>query len=115
VKVNCDNQAALKLIYSGVMKAKTKHIAAKYHHVCDEQKQQKSIEFHYNSTQNNIEDLLTKALQGARHQSLTEMIGIGSSWWDIQEREIVGSNGMESGGNDENVIYAERGGNFEYS
>ena len=37
VPIGCDNQGALKLITSGVLRQKSKHIDVKYHHVHDEQ------------------------------------------------------------------------------
>jgi len=37
VPIGCDNQGALKLITSGVVRQKLKHIDVKYHHVHDEQ------------------------------------------------------------------------------
>jgi hypothetical protein len=37
VPIGCDNQGAIKLITSGVVKQKSKHIDVKYHHVHDEQ------------------------------------------------------------------------------
>jgi len=37
VPIGCDNQGAVKLIASGVVRQKSKHIDVKYHHVHDEQ------------------------------------------------------------------------------
>jgi len=37
VPIGCDNQGALKLIASGVVRQKSKHIDVKYHHLHDEQ------------------------------------------------------------------------------
>jgi len=37
VPIGCDNQGALKLIASGVVRQKSKHIDVKYHHIHDEQ------------------------------------------------------------------------------
>jgi len=37
VPIGCDNQAAIKLIATGVARQKSKHIDVKYHHVHDEQ------------------------------------------------------------------------------
>jgi hypothetical protein len=34
--LGCDNQGALKLLETGVVQAKTKHIDVKYHHTRDE-------------------------------------------------------------------------------
>ena len=39
VPIGCDNQGALKLITSGVVRQKSKHIDVKYYYVHDEQQQ----------------------------------------------------------------------------
>jgi len=36
VPIGCDNQGAIKLITSGVVRQKSKHFDVKYHHVHDE-------------------------------------------------------------------------------
>jgi len=76
IRIGCDNHGALKLINSGVVKAKTRHIDVKYHHVHDEQKTHKTVVFNYVSTDLNIADILTKALPRQRHARLTEMMGL---------------------------------------
>ena len=42
VPIGCNNQGAIKLITSGVVRQKSKHIDAKYHHVHDEQDERRS-------------------------------------------------------------------------
>ena len=92
VRIGCDNQGALKLINTGVFKAKTKHIEVKYHHVHDEQHTQKTVDFHYVSTDANTADLLTKPLAKQRHTELTRMTG-------LLELPSAGSDGVrEEGG-----------------
>jgi hypothetical protein len=73
--INCDNQGALKLIATGVLKAKTKHIDIKFHHARDEQ-EKGHVKFDYVASEDNIADLLTKALPAPRHQTLTSKIGL---------------------------------------
>jgi hypothetical protein len=73
--INCDNQGALKLIATGVLKAKTKHIVIKFHHAKDEQ-EKGNVKFDYIASEDNVADLLTKALPVARHQALTESLGL---------------------------------------
>jgi hypothetical protein len=73
--INCDNQGALKLIATGVLKAKTKHIDIKFHHAKDEQ-EKGNVKFDYIASEDNVADLLTKALPVARHQALTERLGL---------------------------------------
>ena len=47
IRMGCDNQGALKLIDTGIFKAKTKHTIVKYRHIQDEQKNHKTVDFHY--------------------------------------------------------------------
>jgi hypothetical protein len=76
IRIGCDNQGALKLIETGVVKAKTKHIDVKYRHVIDEQKLHQSVEFYYITSDQNTADLLTKALPKERHVRLTKMMAL---------------------------------------
>ena len=69
------NQGVLKLIWTGVTKQKTKHIAVKYHHSHDEQ-QQGHVTFSYVHTLLNAADLLTKPLTTFRHEELEQISGI---------------------------------------
>jgi hypothetical protein len=76
IRIGCDNQGALKLIETGVVKAKTKHIDVKYRHVIDEQKVHGSVEFYYITSDQNVADLLTKPLPKERHVRLTRMMAL---------------------------------------
>ena len=76
IRIGCDNQGVLKLIDTGVFKAKTKHIDVKYRHVHDEQKNRKTVDFHYVNTEVNLADLLTKPLARIRHESLVRRTGL---------------------------------------
>ena len=67
IPINIDNQGALKVIASGIIKAKTKHIELKFHHSHDEQKKKKVI-FEYVKSEDNISDILTKGLGLPAHQ-----------------------------------------------
>jgi len=75
VPIGCDNQGAIKLIASGVVRQKSKHIDVKYHHVHDEQ-MKGSVKFQYVTSESNPADLLTKPLAGPRHEHLTRLIGL---------------------------------------
>lgn len=75
VPIGCDNQGALKLLETGVVKQKTKHIDVKYHHSHDEQVR-KNVKFYYVTSKDNVADILTKALPSPRHQELTRMMGL---------------------------------------
>jgi len=61
VPIGCDNQGALKLIASRVVRQKSKQIDVKYHHVHNKQ-QRGSVKFLYVTSAANPADLLTKPL-----------------------------------------------------
>jgi hypothetical protein len=75
ISIKCDNQAAIKLIKSGVVKAKTKHIDIKYHHSHDEDKRG-TIDFSYIESKENIADILTKPLSAPRHLELMKKMNM---------------------------------------
>jgi len=75
VPIGCDNQGAIKLITSGVIRQKSKHIDVKYHHVHDEQVKG-AVKFHYVTSESNPTDLLTKPLAIPRHEQLLQLIGL---------------------------------------
>jgi hypothetical protein len=75
VPIGCDNQGAIKLIASGVVRQKSKHIDVKYHHVHDEQ-MKGLVKFHYVTSESNPADLLTKPLAAPRHEQLVRLIGL---------------------------------------
>jgi hypothetical protein len=75
VPIGCDNQGAIKLISSGVVKQKSKHIDVKYHHVHDEQVKG-SIQVRYVTSATNPADLLTKPLAVPRHEQLLQLTGL---------------------------------------
>jgi hypothetical protein len=66
VEIGCDNQGALKLLETGVVQAKAKHIDVKYHHTRDEV-QKKTVRFYYVPSAENPSDILTKALSLMKH------------------------------------------------
>jgi hypothetical protein len=78
VKVGCDNQGALKLLDTGVVQAKTKHIDVKFHHTRNEI-QKGSVEFYYVPSAENQANILTKPLHAGKHAYLTEMLHLSSS------------------------------------
>ena len=75
VPIGCDNQGAIKLIATGVVRQKSKHIDVKYHHVHDEQ-MKGSVKFQYVTSESNPADLLTKPLAVPRHEQLLRLIGL---------------------------------------
>jgi len=78
VPIGCDNQGAIKLITSGVVRQKSKHIDVKYHHVHDEQ-MKGSVKFQYVTSESNPADLLTKPLAVPRHEQLLQLTGLTQS------------------------------------
>jgi len=62
VPIGCDNQGAIKLITSGVVQQKSKHIDIKYHHVNDEQ-MKGAVKFQYITSESNPANLRTKPLR----------------------------------------------------
>lgn len=75
VPIGCDNEGALKLIRTGVIRSRTRHIGVKFHHVVDEQKKG-SVSFYHISTDQNPADLMTKALHAPRHKELLKFINL---------------------------------------
>jgi len=75
VPIGCDNQGAIKLITSGVIRQKSKHINVKYHHVHDEQ-MKGTVKFQYITSESNPADLLTKPLAVPRHERLLQLTGL---------------------------------------
>jgi hypothetical protein len=75
VPIKCDNQGALNLINTGVIKAKTKHIDVKFHHTHDEQ-EKGNVKFDYIPSRENVADLFTKPLPTTHHRELTRMCGL---------------------------------------
>jgi hypothetical protein len=78
VPIGCDNQGAIKLITSGVVKQKSKHIDVRYHHVHDEQTRG-SVHFQYVTSEANPADLLTKPLAAPRHTQLLQLIDLSTN------------------------------------
>jgi hypothetical protein len=73
VKIGCDNQGALKLLETGVIQAKTKHIDVKYHHTRDEIAKGK-VAFSYVASAENPADILTKALNAHKHNYILDKL-----------------------------------------
>jgi hypothetical protein len=72
--IGCNNQGAVKLIESGVVKAKSKHIAVKNHHIHNEHKKGEINVYHI-SSEDNVADPFTKALPVPKHERLTSLLG----------------------------------------
>jgi hypothetical protein len=73
--INCDNMGALQLLNTGVIKAKMKHIAVKYHHSHDESKKG-TVAFQYTPSKENVTDILTKPLARPAHLNAIDLLGM---------------------------------------
>lgn len=90
VQMRIDNQGALKHILSDTSaEAATRHIAVKLRHVAYEQKEEKSVNFEYVKSEDNIADILTKPLFAEKHHKFT--LSLMSR--DIKGREEKGEEG----------------------
>ena len=90
IPIGCDNQGAIKLITSGIVKQKSKHIDVKHHHVHDEQLKG-SVHLQYVTSATNPADLLTKPLAAPRHTQLLQLVGLvknDSSLNSVKEKGV---------------------------
>jgi len=65
-----DNQSTIKMVYNDLNHQTTKHIAPKYHYT-KEQVQRNIVKIEYIPTEEQLADLLTKALFTEVHQDLS--------------------------------------------
>ena len=70
-----DNQGAIKLIETGIVQAKSKHIDVKHRHSHDEQARG-IVEFRYVPSAANTADAMTKPFPRPRHEELTKMMNL---------------------------------------
>jgi hypothetical protein len=74
--VRTDSNGALKNIQAaGYGKSRNKHIDVKFHH-CRDLHATQELEFSYVSTNDNLADIMTKALGPEKHRGFTEGIGL---------------------------------------
>jgi len=73
--INCDNQGALTLITTGIIKARTKHIDVCYHNSRDLHKR-RIVNYSYIHMDENVADLLTKAFTKDKHTKFTKAMGL---------------------------------------
>jgi hypothetical protein len=74
LSINRDNQGAVNLITTGVIKARTKHIEVSNHNSRDLNKRQ-IVTYCYVHTHQNVADILTKASMKDMHEQFTKAIG----------------------------------------
>ena len=73
--INCDNQGAITLITTEIIKARTKHIDVCYHNSRDLHRR-RIVNYSYVNTNENVADILTKALTKDKHTKFTKAMGL---------------------------------------
>ena len=75
IPIYCDNQGTIQLTRNPEQRQKTKHIDLRYHYI-REQQDKGQIEIRYVESENQLADILTKALPRPRFESLREALNI---------------------------------------
>jgi hypothetical protein len=73
--INCDNLGALTLITTGIIKSRVKHIDICSHHSQD-LPQQRIVHYSDVHTDENVADILMKALTKDKHTKFTKAMGL---------------------------------------
>ena len=73
----CDNKSAVAMVKNPVFHGRTKHIKIKYHFVREAEKEKEVKLVHCNS-EDQVADILTKALPKARFETLRTILGVSS-------------------------------------
>jgi len=73
--INCDNQGALTLITTGIIKARTEHINVCYHNSRDLHKR-RIVDYSYVHRDENVADILTNAVTNDKHRKFTKAMGL---------------------------------------
>jgi len=75
ITINCDNKSVIVMTKNPIHHSRTKHIAIKYHFFREPETNMK-IQLEYCTTEDQIADIFTKALQGPRFELLHAMLGV---------------------------------------
>lgn len=75
IKIFCDNTSSIKLATTDAYRERTKHIDVRFHHLRENIEENK-IRVEYVSTNENVADALTKALNGPKNDQLTKLMGL---------------------------------------
>jgi len=75
IKINCDNQGAIALAKDNKFHSRTKHIDLRYHFIREAVEDGK-INISYIPTDQNVSDLLTKALARSKFQGFADVLGL---------------------------------------
>jgi len=74
-RIHCDNESCIRLTEDSVFHARTKHIDNKYHYI-KSLVQDGVIELHYIPTDEQIANILTKALPNKKLEYLRDKLGL---------------------------------------
>ena len=100
IMINCDNQGVIALAKDNKFHSQTKHIDLRYHFICEAVEDDK-IRVRYIPTDENISDVLTKALAKPKFQCFVEMLGLRAEKMGEVKKEKTGEKGF-------NQIYRTR-------
>jgi len=73
--LRCDNQSAIALCRDSKFHARTKHIDIRYHFICEAVSDRK-MEIHYVPSNENLADIMTKALGRTQFEKFVKMLGL---------------------------------------
>jgi hypothetical protein len=81
--IYCDNQSCIKLLENPIFHDRYKHIEIHYHFICD-YVQSGVVELQYISTEEQVEDILTKALGRGKFVFFRDKLGVVSNTFLIK-------------------------------
>ena len=93
ITINCDNQGAIALAKDNKFHSRTKHIDLRYHFI-REAVQDKKISVSYVPTDENVSDVLTKALARPKFQRFVKMLGLKAENMGEQRKGKTGEQGV---------------------
>ena len=93
ITINCDNQGAIALAKDNKFHSRTKHIDLRYHFI-REAVQDEKITVSYIPTDENVSDVLTKALAKPKFQRFVEMLGLRDENKGERRKEKTGKEGV---------------------
>jgi hypothetical protein len=73
--IHCDNQSCIKLSENPVFHDRSKHIEIRYHFICD-WVQRGAVQLQYISIDDQVADILTKALPRGKHVFFRDKMGL---------------------------------------
>jgi hypothetical protein len=75
IVIHCDNQSCIKLSENPVFNDRSKHIEIRYHFIRD-WVQRAAVQWQYISTDDQVADILTKALPRGKHVNFRDKMGL---------------------------------------